>query len=138
MFGNYQHSELRIEVDATKNELRESLTETAQLRQWLWPQRLSSGMPGQLQIDTSFSSWSGPIEVQHRVSRLSSSGIQFVLSKGIDGFHEWSWGEGWVQSRLEGITLLPLSIGQTLALVRLQFFLNRKGDFLSPDPVDVR
>lgn len=132
MFGNYQHSELRIEVDATKSGLRESLTETAQLRQWLWPQRLSSGMPGQLQTGISFSSWSGPVEVQHRVSQLSPSGIQFVLSKGIDGFHEWSWGEGWVQSRLEGITLLPLNLGQTLSLVRLQFFLRHKGNASSP------
>lgn len=131
MFGNYQHSELRIEVDATEQGLRESLTETAQLRQWLWPQRFSSGMPGQLQMDTSFSSWSGPVEVQHRVAYLSSNGIQFILSKGIDGFHEWSWGDGWVQSRLEGVTLLPLNLGQTLSLLRLQIFLQYKGRSVS-------
>jgi hypothetical protein len=126
MFGNYQHSELRIEVDATDKKLKACLTETAQLRQWLWPQRLSSGMPGQLQVNTLFSSWSGPIEVQHRVGHLSPYGIQFILSKGIDGFHEWSWGDGWVQSRLEGITLLPLNLGQTLTLTRLQLFLQHK------------
>ncbi len=131
MFGNYQHSELRIEVDATEQALRESLTETAQLRQWLWPQKLSSGIPGQLQVDTAFSSWSGPIEVQHRVGYLSSNGIQFVLSKGIDGFHQWSWGDGWVQSRLEGVTLLPLNFGQTLSLLRLEIFLQYKGRSIS-------
>ncbi|MBX2865243.1 MAG: hypothetical protein KTR27_16960 [Leptolyngbyaceae cyanobacterium MAG.088] len=125
MFGNYQHSELRIEVDANEQQLRTALTETANLRQWLWPQQLSAGMPGQLQEGTLFSSWSGPIEVQHHIDVLSSNGIRFVLSKGIDGYHEWFWGEGWIQSRLEGITLLPLNFGQTLTLLRLQLFLQQ-------------
>ncbi|MGB7416152.1 MAG: hypothetical protein WA902_18255 [Thermosynechococcaceae cyanobacterium] len=125
MFGNYQSSELRIEVDATEIQLRASLTEAGQLRQWLWPQRLSAGIPGALKTGTTFSSWTGPIEVKHYVDAVSPDGIRFILSKGIDGFHEWSWGNGWVQSRLEGITLLPLNLGQTLTLKRLQLFLQK-------------
>jgi hypothetical protein len=45
------------------------------------------------------------------------------LSQSIDGYHEWYWGDGWVQSRLEGISLLPLNLGQTLSLLRLREFL---------------
>lgn len=35
-------------------------------------------------------------------------------------------GEGWVQSRLEGISILPLNLGQTLNLIRLRDFLVNK------------
>jgi len=50
-------------------------------------------------------------------TQLSTS----LLSQGIDGFHEWYWGEGWVQSRLEGVSILP-NLGQTLNLLRLRQF----------------
>lgn len=63
------------------------------------------------------------MEIQHCVDTLTPQGLRLILSKGIDGFHEWSWGDGWVQSRLEGITLLPLNLGQTLTIMRLQLFL---------------
>jgi hypothetical protein len=125
MFGTYQSSALRIEVDATETHLRASLTETEPLKQWLWPQRLSAGIPGTLQSGTTFSSWTGPLEIQHYVDVVSPHSIRLILSRGIDGFHEWSWGDGWVQSRLEGITLLPLNLGQTLTLARLQLFLKQ-------------
>lgn len=123
MFGNYQKSELRIEVPAAATQLQACLTETEQLRQWLWPQTFSAGMPGLLALGTEFSTWLGPIEVQHQVSVLEADRVRFMLSQGIDGFHEWSWGDQWVQSRLEGITLLPLNLGQTLTLLRLQIYL---------------
>jgi hypothetical protein len=49
-----------------------------------------------------------------------------LLSRGIDGFHEWYWGEGWVQSRLEGISVIPLNLGQTINLMRLKEFLSHQ------------
>jgi hypothetical protein len=48
------------------------------------------------------------------------------LSQGIDGYHEWYWGDGWLQSRLEGISLLPLNLGQTLSLLKLRLFLSNQ------------
>jgi len=49
-----------------------------------------------------------------------------ALSQGIDGYHEWYWGDGWLQSRLEGISLLPLNLGQTLSLLKLRLFLSNQ------------
>jgi hypothetical protein len=45
MFGNFQQSQLRIEISASEQAIRESLLKTANLRQWLWPQMLSSDLP---------------------------------------------------------------------------------------------
>ncbi|MGB5971491.1 MAG: hypothetical protein WBG70_24515, partial [Spirulinaceae cyanobacterium] len=58
-----------------------------------------------------------------QVEIASPNCLRLLLSKGIDGYHEWYWGEGWVQSRLEGISYLPLNLGQTLSLVKLRQFL---------------
>lgn len=93
------------------------------LRRWLWPQRLSPGLPEALESGLSFTTWIGPVAIGHHVEVAESNCLRMILSQGIDGFHEWRWGEGWVQSRLEGITLLPLNLGQTLSLLRLQQFL---------------
>jgi hypothetical protein len=49
--------------------------------------------------------------------------LRLLLSQEIDGFHEWYWGDGWVQSWLEGVSLLALSLGQTASLLRLREFL---------------
>ncbi|NCJ07005.1 hypothetical protein GS597_10890 [Synechococcales cyanobacterium C] len=125
MFGTYQHSQLRLETNASAQQLAAALTQTDQLRQWLWPQRLSQGLPQHLTPGLQFTSWTGPVAVQHQVEQLVPNGIRLTLSQGIDGFHEWSWGHGWVQSRLEGITLLPLNLGQTFTLLRLQAFLRQ-------------
>lgn len=122
MLGTFQHSSLRIEINATEQALRNSLLQPRQLRQWL-PQNISDGLPEELQVGTTFTSWLGPIPIQHRVERVDSTCLRFLLSQGIDGFHEWHWGEGWIQSRLEGISLLPLNLGQTFSLLRLRQFL---------------
>jgi len=61
--------------------------------------------------------------VQHQVADLTPNSIRLVLWEGVDGFHEWCWGDGWVQSRLEGISVLPINLGQSLNLFRLQRFL---------------
>jgi hypothetical protein len=62
------------------------------------------------------------------VERIENNGFRLLLSQGIDGYHEWYWGEGWVQSRLEGVSLLPLNLGQTLNLLRLRTFLREQED----------
>lgn len=128
MLGNFQQSALRIEVEATEAVLRQSLTLPTQLQQWLWPQRFATGLPEQLHPGLVFMSWLGPVAIQHHVDVLESNSLRLILSQGIDGFHEWSWGEGWVQTRLEGISLLPLNLGQTLSLLRLRRFLNTQRD----------
>ena len=125
MLGSFQASQLRIEVSAPQGLLRDSLTRPAKLQQWLWPQRLAAGLPEQLSAGLSFKSWLGPIAIEHHVEVVAPTHLRLILSQGIDGFHEWYWGEGWVQSRLEGISLLPLNLGQTLSLVRLRQFLVR-------------
>jgi len=88
------------------------------LQQWLWPQRFAAGCQNSW-IKDSFTR-TGPVAIHHQVevaTQLSTS----LLSQGIDGFHEWYWGEGWVQSRLEGVSILP-NLGQTLNLLRLRQF----------------
>lgn len=123
MFGSVQQSNLRIEVEASRTQIQDSLTCPALLQEWLWPQRLSPGLPDRLAPNLSFTSWIGPIAVQHHVSHLTDHSLQLILSQGIDGFHQWTWGEGWVQSRLEGVSVLPLNMGQTIALMNLRRFL---------------
>ena len=122
MLGQFQKSNLRIEVPATASVIRDSLLHTSKLKQWLWPQRLSPGLPEKLYSGLTFTSWLGFVPVEHKVELVNDNCLRLLLSQGIDGYHEWYWGEGWVQSRLEGISLLPLSLGQTLSLLRLRQF----------------
>ncbi|MBF2029497.1 MAG: hypothetical protein IGS48_22505 [Oscillatoriales cyanobacterium C42_A2020_001] len=123
MFGTFQQSNIRIEIAVSEQALRESLVQTDKLRKWLFPQRLSNGLPEELRPGLSFTSWIGPISIVHSVEYVEADTLLLLLSHGIDGFHEWRWGEGWVQSRLEGVALLPISLGQTLSLSRLRQFL---------------
>ncbi len=123
MFGTFQQSSLRIEIAATEQALRESLTQPTKLQQWLAPIRIDRGLPDQLQPGLTYTSWIGPIPVQHQVERVEPNCLRVLLSKGVDGYQEWLWGEGWVQSRLEGVSFLPLNLGQTLSLLRLRQFL---------------
>ncbi|WP_421655496.1 hypothetical protein [Leptothermofonsia sp. ETS-13] len=128
MFGIFQQSNLRVEVAAPEQALRESLTQPAKLRQWLAPVQLDSGLPEQLQPGLSYTSWIGPFPVQQYVDRVDEHCLRLLLSKGIDGYHEWVWGDGWVQSRLEGVSLLPLNLSQTFSLLKLKQFLMTKGE----------
>jgi hypothetical protein len=123
MLGTFQQSKLRIEVDASELAIRDSLVHPDALRTWLWPQTLSAGIPDPLQTGVSFISWLGPIAIAHQVELVESNALRFVLSQGVDGFHQWDWGDGWVQSQLEGMSLLPLNLAQTLSLVRLRLHL---------------
>jgi hypothetical protein len=123
MLGTFQQSKLRIEVDASELSIRNSLVRPEALQTWLWPQTFSAGIPDPLQAGVSFTSWLGPVAIAHQVDLVESNAVRFILSQGIDGFHQWDWGDGWVQSQLEGLSLLPLNLGQTLSLVRLRLHL---------------
>ncbi len=126
MLGSFQRSQIRIEIPATEVQLYDSLTKPELMAQWLWPQRLSAGLPERLSSHLSFITWLGPVSVEHQVVQVAPHGLQLLLRGGIDGIHEWYWGEGWVQSSLEGISLLPLDLGQSLTLLRLRHFLSHQ------------
>ncbi|HEY9632534.1 MAG TPA: hypothetical protein V6D14_03955 [Coleofasciculaceae cyanobacterium] len=122
MLGTFQQSHLRLEMEAPNTVIRDSLLYFDQLRQWMWHQRFSVGLPEQLYEGLTFTTWTGPVAVQHQVQVAQSNCLRLLLSQGIDGYHEWYWGEGWVQSRLEGVSLLPLNLGQTFSLLQLRQF----------------
>ena len=124
MLGNFQQSHLRIEVEASGNGISDSLLRPNQMRRWLWQVRFPDGLPEQLYQGLTFTSWMGFVPIQHQVDVAESNCLRLLLSQGIDGYHEWYWGEGWVQSRLEGISLLPLNLSQTLSLLQLREFLS--------------
>jgi hypothetical protein len=129
MFGTFQQSHLRIELEASEKAIRDSLINTSKLRQWLFVQRFSQGLPDKLDKGLTFTTWTGFVPIQHQVEEASDNCLRMLLSQGIDGYHEWCWGEGWVQSRLEGISLLPLNLGQTASLMSLRQFVSAS-DFL--------
>ncbi|WP_373542957.1 hypothetical protein [Chamaesiphon sp.] len=120
MLGNFQRSELRIEVPATSSTIRDRLLSPAALKKWLFPQQISFSSQNLLTLGTKFDTSFGPVVVKSQVERVDAQCLRLLLSQGVDGFHEWYWGEGWVQSRLEGITLLPLNLYQTATLLRLR------------------
>ncbi|HTL89543.1 MAG TPA: hypothetical protein VL134_09085 [Leptolyngbya sp.] len=126
MFGTFQQSSLRIEVEASEETLAKSLTTVQGLQQWLWFERFSIGVAEPLTPGTKLTGRIGFVPIQHEVELAESNRIRFLLSQGIDGFHEWAWGEGWVQSRIEGISLLPLSLGQTATLLSLKQYLGTR------------
>lgn len=123
MLGTFQQSNLRLEVEASETSIRETLLSSEKLRQWMAPQSLSQGLPDRLQLGTVFTSWTGPIAIQHYVNDVQHNTLCLLLSQGVDGCHQWHWGDGWVQSSLAGVSLLPLSLGQTFSLLRLRQFL---------------
>lgn len=120
MFGNFQRSELRIEVPASASTIRDRLLSPPALTKWFFPQQMSFPSPDLLTIDSKFTTSFGLVTINYRVDRLEERYLRLLLDRGIDGFHEWYWGEGWVQSRLEGISLLPLNLYQTSILLRLR------------------
>ncbi|MEO1467083.1 MAG: hypothetical protein AAFR89_12850, partial [Cyanobacteria bacterium J06633_1] len=117
MLGTFQQSNLRIEVNASEKIIKDSLLESDRLKQWMWPQSFAS-LSGKLSPGDTFVSSLGLVEIDHKVDLVDDCSLRLLLSKGIDGFHEWHWGDGWLQSRLEGVSVLPLNLGQTLSLFR--------------------
>jgi hypothetical protein len=125
MLGTFQRAQLRIEVDATQTRLADSLVRPTLFRQWLAPQQFSPQLPDRLSLALTYSSWLGPIVIHHRVIHLDANRLDLCLSGSIDGCHRWYWGEGWVQSELEGVTLMPLQLAHSASLLRLRQFLDR-------------
>ena len=82
-----------------------------------WDKSMETLVPG-----AEFTTFLGVIPIHHKVDVVSDRGLRLLLSQGIDGYHEWSWDDGWLQSRLEGISLLPLNLGQTVSLLSLRHF----------------
>jgi len=127
MLGIFQQSQLRIEVPATSDLINRSLLHPVQMSKWLLVKGDISTMSAEICLGDRFTTWIGPIQVDHQVDIVQPNCLRLLLSGGIHGFHEWYWGEGWVQSRLEGITVLPVNLGQTLSLLRLRQFLQETG-----------
>ncbi|MBE9136817.1 hypothetical protein IQ254_06290 [Nodosilinea sp. LEGE 07088] len=125
MLGTFQHSRLRIEVEATRGHIQASLVQPSKFSHWLWPQRFSQGLPTELYDGLKFISYLGPVEIHHEVKQISDHGLRLLLSGAIDGFHEWYWGDQWVQSRLEGVSALPINLGQSLIMMQLRQYLQR-------------
>lgn len=50
MFGTFQQSTLRVEVDAPAEVIRDSLLQPRQFKEWLWPQTFSVGLPDVLEL----------------------------------------------------------------------------------------
>ena len=126
MLGTFQKSHLRIEIEAAEATIRDSLLRPSQLQTWLWPQNFSPGLPEQLSEGVKFQTSVGLIEIKHYVDVVGPNCLRLLLSQSIDGFHEWYWGDGWIQSRLEGISMCPINLGQTFSLLRLREFLSGK------------
>jgi hypothetical protein len=120
MLGNFQRSELRIEVPATASTIRDRLLSPPALKKWLFPQQMSFPSQDLLSVGTKYRSTFGPVVVEYIVDRVDTQCLRLLLSNSIDGYHEWYWGEGWVQSRIEGISLIPLNLHQTTTLLRLR------------------
>ncbi|BAZ89833.1 hypothetical protein NIES932_13160 [Raphidiopsis curvata NIES-932] len=123
MLGTFQQSQLRIEIEASSQAIHDSLVFPAKLREWLPFGGLPPSMPEKLTPGFDFTTSMGYVTIYHHVDVLRVNCLRLLLSGAIDGFHEWYWGEGWLQSRLEGVSLLPLNLGQTLSLLRLRHFL---------------
>lgn len=128
MWGKFQQSELRIEVNADEKKLKDSLLEIEQLEKWFFPLQFSDKHHSKLMGGDKFTIELGLLTINNEVERLDDNSVRFLLSGAVDGYQEWSWGDGWIQSRLEGVSILPLNFAQTLNLLRLKTFL---GDFPS-------
>ena len=124
MLGTFQQSQIRIEIPASANAIHDSILYPVQLKKWLLGQNFPPEMPAELPPGFEFTTWTGPVSIHHRVEVVRPNCLRLVLSGAIDGFHEWYWGEGWVQSRLEGVSMLPLNLGQSLSLFSLRQFLS--------------
>jgi hypothetical protein len=118
MIGKFQQSSLRIELGASKSAIGNALTKKELLRKWLPLNCLSSGIPDQLAPGVSFNT----LSLGQKVESVSDNSLRLILSGAIDGYQEWYWGDGWVQSKLEGVSLLPISLAATANLLSLREF----------------
>lgn len=126
MFGTFQQTHLRIEVEATTAQLSRCLLQPEQFEQWLAPQQFPQPRPKLLTPASAYDSTLGPLRIRHEVLTVGDQVLRLRLSGAVDGFHEWCWGDGWVQSKLEGISLLPIALAHSLSLIRLQNHLRQQ------------
>ncbi|TAD77624.1 MAG: hypothetical protein EA001_09715 [Oscillatoriales cyanobacterium] len=126
MFGNFQQAQLRLEIEATAAQIAESILHPAAWRHWIGPQRFSQPLPDRLTTGTVYTSWLGPLEIEHRVQWATDRSLCLVLAGAIDGYHERHWGDGWVQSSVAGVSVLPLRLGHVTSLWRLKTHLERQ------------
>lgn len=120
MLGTLQSSTVRVEVDATAAQLRHCLTEPATMARWLQPLELVDASAPPLEKGRQFFTRIGPLQFGHEVRELADGQLTLILWGGMDGWNEWLWGDGWVQLRVEGVSVLPLSVGQSVMLQRLR------------------
>ncbi len=120
MLGTFQQSQLRVEVDASAKAIADLLLVPENWSTWLLPRQLYNSLPDTLTPGVIYTLGQGAIAVNHEVQSVSDHTLRLILSGGVDGYHEWKWGDGWVQVRLEGISILPLKLSQTLTLERLR------------------
>ncbi len=123
MLGTYQNSHLRLEVSNPAAQIRDSLITVHQINQWIWPQQLEPSLPPSLSLGLRYKSQLGGLTLDHEVLALGDQELNLRLENGVNGFHHWRWGDGWIQSQLEGVTLMPLNLAHTYALWRLRSFL---------------
>ncbi|MEN9207652.1 MAG: hypothetical protein Q6L50_01690 [Gloeomargarita sp. GMQP_bins_120] len=124
MFGSFQHTTLRIELTANRDQIRQAILEPAALRQWWfagWPlgMPVASGRSVELR-------WGGVIPFRARVQRVAAEALQWQFSGAVDGVQAWHWGDGWVQVDLAAVSVLPLEVGQVWQLWRLRDYLRRR------------
>lgn len=122
MLGTFQKSHIRLEMDANSGTIGDCLLMPMKLTKWLFPSVLSPALPERLYSGINFTSTLGFVSVNHQVEFANNQCLRLLLSGAIDGYHEWYWGDAWVQSRLEGVSVLPLNLGQTLSLLRLRLY----------------
>lgn len=126
MFGTFQQAQLRIELEASATRIGDSILRPSEWPHWIGPQRFSANLPDRLVTGTTYTSWLGPLEIQHHVQWANDRGLSLILAGAIDGHHEWHWGDGWLQSRVEGVSMLPLRLGHVTSLLRLKAYLSRQ------------
>lgn len=120
MLGTFQQSQLRVEVDASGRAIADLLLLPENWSTWLLPRQLYNNLPEKLTPGVVYTLGQGAIAVNHEVESVTDNSLRLILSGGVDGYHEWKWGDGWVQARLEGISVLPLKLSQDLTLGRLR------------------
>ncbi|MEY3064316.1 MAG: hypothetical protein RLZZ532_1108 [Cyanobacteriota bacterium] len=81
MLGTFQHSSLRIEVNAKEADIRDSLLRPSQLQKWLWPQQFNPGLPEQFQPGLTFTTSLGPVTIQHYVDVSQPNCLRLLLSQ---------------------------------------------------------
>jgi hypothetical protein len=121
MLGNFQQSHLRIELSATAQSIGQQLGVPASLKRLLAPGKVSSLEGSEpLRLGDQFSVTFGWVTVEQQVAAVGDRSLRFLLHGGVDGYQEWCWGDGWVQSCWAGVSVFPLSAWQTLELLQLQ------------------